>query len=71
MLRGNRKMLMCGAYLGCTTFLCHSAISRMSEFGMDQMSGLASLCLGMATGLGVVVWGNVQSARANGSKPHT
>lgn len=66
MLRGNRKVLMCAAYLGCTTFLCHSAIVRMTEFGMDQMSGLASLCVGMATGLGVIVWGNVKSHQANG-----
>ncbi len=64
MLKGNRKMIMCWTYMGCTTCLCHSAIVRMSEFGMDQMSGLASLCIGMATGLGVVVWGNVQSHRA-------
>lgn len=69
MLKGNRKMLMCAAYLGCTTWLCYSAISRMDQFGMDQMSGLASLCIGMATGLGVVIWGNVKVAQANGTKP--
>lgn len=67
MFKGHRKLLMCAGYLGCTTGLCQSAISSMTEFGMDQFSGLAALTMGMATGLGVVVYGNVKEHQANGS----
>ena len=67
-MRGQRKFWMCMAYLACCLVLDGMAIQSASDtLSLAEMGGLASLNASMATGLGVIVWGNVQSHRANGN----
>ena len=66
-MRGQRKFWMCMAYLGCCAALDMTAIvSAGDTLSLAEMGGLASLNASLATGLGVIVWGNVESHRANG-----
>jgi len=60
---GQRKFLMCMAYLGCCTVLDFKAMDASMDW-----AGLASLNASLATGLGVIVWGNVKSHQSSNGK---
>jgi len=59
MFVGYRKMLMCFAYLGVCLVLDMQALTTGADW-----AGIASLNGSLATGLGVVIWGNVREASA-------
>jgi len=66
---GRRKFTLCLCYLGCCTMLDYIAITGAGSIDLSSMAGLASLNTGLATGLGVIVWGNIQEHRAkNGNQ---
>ena len=59
-MTGQRKLLLGAGYLaGCFT------VGGIAVYhGTVDLYGLAALCISWATGLGVVIWGNVQEHRA-------
>jgi len=63
---GNRKFVL-GVLYGIGGFGCILAtVLKGSDAGV--IAAVAAACLSLATGLGVIVWGNVQEHRAkNGS----
>lgn len=66
-MQGSRKFVLGLVYIFACSLLSGYAISK----GYDW-AGIASLNASIATGLGVIVWGNVQTHRANGKpKPTT
>jgi len=68
-MKGLRKWWLGMFYLTCCFILDMTAISSVEgSMSLAEMGGLASLNASMATGLGVVIWGNVQGARAANGK---
>ena len=64
---GGRKFFLGLVYLGCCVLLDFTAIRTAgATMSLGEMSGLAALNASLATGLGVVVWGNVQAAKNGG-----
>ncbi len=62
--QGSRKYTLGVIYLGCCTALDWFAIGQVGTFTLANLAGLASLNGSLATGLAVIVWGNVQEHRA-------
>ena len=58
--RGQRKFRI-GLF-----YLC-SVVSLAAIYGPEHWTSLAALAVSMASGVGVVVWGNVKFHQANGS----
>lgn len=56
---GYRKLLLGLAYIVCVT-----ALGLVAMFRSVDLVSVAALAASMATGVGVVVWGNVQVAKA-------
>ena len=61
---GGRKMVLGILYLGGCFAIAGMAVDQ-GVVGWDA-AGVASLFASIAGGLGVVVWGNVQSKKVNG-----
>ena len=58
--KGQRKLRLGLFYL-------LSVVALAVVYGPDNWTALAALAVSMATGVGVVVWGNVKSHEANGN----
>jgi hypothetical protein len=63
--RGGRRKFSLGViYLGCCAALSAYGIHEAEPLDLGNMAGLAALNTSLATGLGVIVWGNAQEHRA-------
>jgi len=57
MLKGNRKLIMCIAFLGCSTYLVSAALSNSTS---PDLVGLSTVIGAIAAGVFSLSWGNVQ-----------
>jgi len=56
---GYRKFILGLVYLGISFWLAMAAVNR----GLDLV-GIATIIAAMSTGVGVIIWGNIQSNKA-------
>ena len=64
-MKGMRKVFLGVFYMvACTGMDTLCIMNMQGAISLNSLSGLAALNTSLATGLGVIVWGNVQSHRA-------
>ena len=63
---GNRKFTLGVLFMACGFSCIIAAILKGSDAGV--IAAVAGACLSLATGLGVIVWGNVQEHRASNGR---
>jgi predicted membrane-bound spermidine synthase len=64
-MKGYRKFVLGLVYLVSVVSLAH----RLIGLGITDFTSLGIFAAGLASGLGVVVWGNVQNHRTDTTTP--